>query len=233
MSGKLQHTGEEDLRVIDDEVEWVESRKNATRKIQETQSGEEVAPDFYNFKQCLSAEKCADLMKRFYHKGKHEKGRIANGLRMSDVREVDLYYYEDREVIDFLKSAFDDVNRERFFNFDIEAIESPHMCVYHGSDAGHYGWHIDWKNNSEFRRVISMSMLLNSGSEFEGGDLELFVALEPDGNPVCAKPVLSDAGDVCFFKSNITHRVKPVTLGTRVALVAWAWGNWGNKQFSE
>ena len=238
MSGKLQHTSEKDLRLIDNDVEWAEARKRQTDLIRDTSwvsegTAPKVYPHYYNFAGCVEKKHCSNLMQRFYHLGTHDTGKVGNGQIEQDIRQVDLYYHEDREIINLLQDAFDDVNKERFFQFDIQAIEPPHMCVYHATNSGHYTWHIDWRNDKDLRRVISMSMLLNDGSEFEGGELEIFCGLDPNGKPILAETHLQSAGDVCFFKSDMPHRVKPVTKGTRVALVAWAWADWGNKRFSK
>ena len=64
-------------------------------------------------------------------------------------------------------------------------------------------------------RKISMTLLLNDPSEFEGGDLELM-------SPGKFKPLKQ--GHATCFASFINHRVNTVTKGMRQSLVVWFGG---------
>ena len=64
-------------------------------------------------------------------------------------------------------------------------------------------------------RKISMTLLLNHPSEFEGGDLELM-------SPGKFKKL--EQGHATCFASFINHRVAPVTRGVRQSLVVWFGG---------
>jgi len=83
---------------------------------------------------------------------------------------------------------------------------------------GFYEWHTDndvvGKNEPPVRK-ISMTLLLSSPEEFEGGELELM------DNKKVAK---LKQGQAVFFASFIPHRVKPVTRGERKSLVMWFGG---------
>ena len=74
---------------------------------------------------------------------------------------------------------------------------------------------IDFRSGNSPVRKISMSLLLNHESEFEGGELELFA----DGNVASLTQ-----GHAIFFASFLNHRVKPVTKGVRKSLVVWFGG---------
>ena len=84
---------------------------------------------------------------------------------------------------------------------------------------GFYEWHTDnginFMNGTSPVRKISMSLLLNHESEFDGGDLELC----EEGKVAPLKQ-----GHAIFFASFLNHRVKPVTRGTRKSLVMWFGG---------
>ena len=85
-------------------------------------------------------------------------------------------------------------------------------------EGGFYDWHID--NDVNFLheppvRKISMTLLLSSESEFEGGDLELM----KEGKVAKLKQ-----GHAIFFASFIRHRVTPVIKGNRKSLVMWFGG---------
>jgi PKHD-type hydroxylase len=64
-------------------------------------------------------------------------------------------------------------------------------------------------------RKISMTLLLNHESEFEGGHLEI-------GGPDKFAPLKQ--GNALCFASFINHRVQPVTKGIRQSLVVWFGG---------
>ena len=65
-------------------------------------------------------------------------------------------------------------------------------------------------------RKISMTLLLNDPSEFEGGDLELI----EDKN----KAETLKQGHAIIFASFLNHRVNPVRRGVRQSLVVWFGG---------
>jgi PKHD-type hydroxylase len=85
-------------------------------------------------------------------------------------------------------------------------------------EGGFYDWHVDNDVNCLKEppvRKISMTCLLSSESEFEGGDLELL----SEGKAAKIKQ-----GHAVFFASFIRHRVAPVTKGNRKSLVMWFGG---------
>ena len=85
-------------------------------------------------------------------------------------------------------------------------------------EGGFYDWHVDNDVNCLKEppvRKISMTCLLSSESEFEGGDLELL----SEGKAAQIKQ-----GHAVFFASFIRHRVAPVTKGNRKSLVMWFGG---------
>ena len=65
-------------------------------------------------------------------------------------------------------------------------------------------------------RKISMTLLLNDPSEFEGGDLQL---MGPD------KTLPLKQGHAICFASFLNHRVQAVTKGMRQSLVVWFGGH--------
>tara|TARA_R100000963_G_C4638049_1_gene101913 strand:+ start:566 stop:1147 length:582 start_codon:yes stop_codon:yes gene_type:complete len=84
---------------------------------------------------------------------------------------------------------------------------------------GFYNWHMDADVNCQMEpavRKISMTILLNNPSEFEGGDLEFMT----EGN----KPHNLQQGEAIFFCSMIRHQVSKVKKGIRQSLVMWFGG---------
>ena len=103
------------------------------------------------------------------------------------------------------------------FGFDDIRITEPAQFTEY-PQGGFYDWHMDCDTNMLHEppvRKISMTLLLNDPSEFEGGHLELgaknnFAKLK-QGHAIC-------------FASFINHRVQPVTRGVRQSLVVWFGG---------
>ena len=103
------------------------------------------------------------------------------------------------------------------FGFDgMQLTEQAQYTEY--SEGGYYNWHMDSSLDGKGEppvRKISMSLLLNHESEFEGGDLEL---ITPD------KKAPIRQGHAIFFASFLNHRITPVTKGVRKSLVVWFGG---------
>jgi PKHD-type hydroxylase len=107
-------------------------------------------------------------------------------------------------------------NGNHFGFDDMQITEMAQYTEY--PEGGFYNWHID--NDVNFKheppvRKISMTCLLSSENEFEGGDLELM----KEGKVAKLKQ-----GHAIFFASFIRHRVTPVIKGNRKSLVMWFGG---------
>ncbi len=124
-----------------------------------------------------------------------------------------------------------------------EGVIDPKLCVTEDLQHTAYGpgafhsWHIDayrrpynlydtplGRRFIGKTRKVSLSVLLNDASEFEGGTFE--VSLFPNGRNTVGTALadFSEAGDVAVFDSALCHRVAPVTKGLRRSLVAWVCG---------
>ena len=118
---------------------------------------------------------------------------------------------------------YEDLNRfiqkanENHFGFgDIRITENAQFTEY--PEGGFYDWHMDCDVNMQHEppvRKISMTLLLNDPSEFEGGDLELMAP---------GKFAELKQGHAIIFASFLNHRVNKVTRGVRQSLVCWFGG---------
>ena len=75
-----------------------------------------------------------------------------------------------------------------------------------------------------------MTCQLTDGSEYKGGELEFDFrdydpALRDELKHVVQAKEILPKGSIIIFPSNIWHRVKPVTSGSRYSLVLWHLGN--------
>ena len=105
---------------------------------------------------------------------------------------------------------------QQFWNFDLTRIETLQYSQYEIGQF--YKEHIDmmYQGPNNASRKLSFSVQLTDPSEYEGGD----VVIKSGDNSVVHK----NKGSIIFFPSYILHEVKPVTKGTRHALVGWVTG---------
>ena len=104
------------------------------------------------------------------------------------------------------------INRNHFGFSNIQITEEAQVSEY--SKGQFYDWHTDSFIDMDTEppvRKLSMTLLLNDPSEFEGGNLEI------------AGKNLSPMkqGHAAIFASFLQHRVTPITKGVRKSLVVW------------
>jgi len=106
---------------------------------------------------------------------------------------------------------------DRVYQFDLSGFsESFQYTIYHGSEGGHYDWHVD-HGPLGTRRKLSISVQLSDPSSYEGCDLQFHAGNKRESAP-------RDRGTVIAFPSYVLHRVTPCIKGTRKAVVAWTTG---------
>jgi len=121
-----------------------------------------------------------------------------------------------RWLYDRMQLIIRKVNQE-VYKFDLTGFsENFQYTVYHGSEGGHYDWHIDW-GLKQVQRKLSASLQLTDPSQYEGCDLQFHGAREIEIAP-------RERGAVIVFPSFIQHRVTPCTKGIRKAVVVWTAG---------
>lgn len=90
--------------------------------------------------------------------------------------------------------------------------------IYRGEVEGHYDWHRDTNNKEGMTpRRLTLVLQLSNPDEYEGGLLQL----GEDRNPDTAINIERQKGLIVAFPSWSSHRVTPVTAGTRRSLVLW------------
>ena len=104
-------------------------------------------------------------------------------------------------------------------HFGFDGMQITEMAQYtEYPEGGFYEWHVDNDVNCAHEppvRKISMTLLLNHESEFEGGHLEIMAP---------GRFQKLQRGHALCFASFINHRVSPVTRGVRQSLVVWFGG---------
>jgi len=141
--------------------------------------------------------------------GKSDTNKRVTTISWIPVKEMS-HMYQDL-------NAFIQRTNENHFGFnDIRVTEQAQFTEY--PEGGFYDWHMDCNINMEDEppvRKISMTLLLNDPSEFEGGDLELMAP---------GKFAELKQGHAIIFASFLNHRVNPVKRGIRQSLVVWFGG---------
>lgn len=106
---------------------------------------------------------------------------------------------------------------DRTYQFDLRGFsENFQYTIYHGTEGGHYDWHVD-QGALNVQRKLSLSLQLSDSSQYEGCDLQFYA-----GNKIETAP--RERGTVIAFPSYVLHRVTPVVSGTRKSLVVWVTG---------
>lgn len=121
----------------------------------------------------------------------------------------------DTWVAGIMHNMFISANND-YFNYDLDHFDSGIQATKY--EVGQkYDWHVDTgegDSKDKLPRKLSMTFVLND--DFEGGELQTF---HPPHHRIITHKI--KAGSVCIFPAWISHRVKPVTSGTRYSLVAW------------
>ena len=107
------------------------------------------------------------------------------------------------------------INRNHFGFSNIQITEKAQVSEY--SKGQFYHWHTDMPIDMDTEppvRKLSMTLLLNDPSEFEGGNLEI------------ANRTMTPMkrGHAAIFASFLQHQITPVTRGLRKSLVMWFGG---------
>jgi len=151
--------------------------------------------------------------------GPNNESTVNNNIRVSKTN----FIYPNLETFEIwlkITETISFVNR-KFFNFDLTGCyEGAQLGLYDENERGHYDWHIDQDNVSQdvVPRKLSMALLLNDVTEFEGG----FFQVKNENDQI--KTLEMKKGRAWFFPSYTLHRVTPVTKGIRKSLVIWVGG---------
>ena len=149
---------------------------------------------------------------------KKEQGAVY----LNDVRDYDkkrrhstiswIPFNKMQPMYDDLLHLIQKINRNHFGFSNVQITEPAQVSEY--SKGQFYHWHTDSPIDMDTEppvRKLSMTLLLNDPSKFEGGNLEI------------AGKTLSHMkqGHAAIFASFLQHRVIPVTKGVRKSLVVW------------
>ena len=119
-------------------------------------------------------------------------------------------------VYDDINNFIQKTNRNHFGFGDIQIRERAQITEY--TEGDFYEWHTDTALDMSVEppvRKLSMTLLLNDPSEFDGGELQIAGTKNTK---------LMKQGHATIFASFLQHTVTPVTRGVRRSLVMWFGG---------
>ena len=145
-----------------------------------------------------------------------EKGKASGDTIGRDSTIVWLPFNKMQPMYDDVNNFIQKTNRNHFGFGDIQIREPAQITEY--IKGGFYDWHTDIRVDMSVEppvRKLSMTLLLNDPSEFEGGELQIAGAKNTQ---------LMKQGHATIFASFLQHRITPVTRGVRRSLVMWFGG---------
>lgn len=148
---------------------------------------------------------------------------ISDGTVFSSAEDIQAFractvqWLDDHWVASLLRSYVERAN-ERGFSVTIDGRSEMQLVEYTADRGAHYDWHHDvlWNGQSDVDRKLSVTVQLSDSDDYLGGDFEF--------DEVQTNADFRSKGTVLVFPSYLRHRIKPVTAGTRRALVAWFFG---------
>ena len=163
---------------------------------------------------------CSSFEEAKIYDGKESK--IDEKERITEVFWLTNFFESADIIFPFLEKA-KQVNNE-YYNFDLNNMENLQVAKYSGDKKSFFNPHSDMTKKSllEQQRKLSVSVILSSPEEYEGGDFVIF----DQGYPQAEVDRLSGLkkGTAIYFPSYVLHGVEPVTSGVRHSLVGWLLG---------
>ena len=149
--------------------------------------------------------------------------------KIEEVRRCDLKFHHVNEntkwIFEKLNWVLTQLNNQ-FYGFDLNGYDAFQYTSYNSKELGTYHWHMDMCLGNETLpvemiepRKLSLTLLVNDPSEFEGGEFCVNLGNEKDCTLVEMKK-----GRIIAFPSWVIHSVKPVTKGMRKSVVVWVTG---------
>ena len=168
---------------------------------------------FAIIKEFLTKKECEDLLK--FSLIKELTPAFVGGPKMLDLksRKSNVFFYDysldfpnlNKKLIEIFKK---EVNVK---GYNIDFTNNSFQFTEYRTD-GYYHWHTD-SDTIITERYCSIVIQLNE--EYTGGELQI---KDKDDNEITLEKGL---GNLFIFYSHLTHRVKPITTGTRYSLVNW------------
>ena len=168
---------------------------------------------YTTIKNFLSEEECNSILNFSLENLSISKAFVGKHNYDESIRNSEVGFYKYESEFPYLR---DKILTEIHKNVEIKGYNieftEPFQFTKYGQNQ-FYNWHKDADSELDsYNRYCSIVIQLNN--EYEGGELELL-----EKNEIIQ--LEKNKGNLFIFLSSTTHRVKPVTEGTRYSLVNW------------
>ena len=162
----------------------------------------------------LAADSVDRILRCAAQQASEEARTFTTAADLDAVRSATITWLDQSWIADLLSTYVEQANREDF-QLDLDGGIETQLITYAGDRRDHYGWHhdVDWGADSARDRKLSVTVQLSAADDYTGGELE-FADFSTNAD-------FRSKGTVVVFPSVLRHRVRPVTAGTRHALVSW------------
>jgi len=170
----------------------------------------------------LSESQCVKLM-RYLERNEPTiselAGKYDDNITNKEVRDNQEVKINDEKLNNKLKMVFELANHS-IFKYNIQELESVKILKY--GVGGKYKWHTDCGAKETSTRKLTAIVQLSDETNYEGGDLEFGITDETGKHNHKAKRT---RGSITIFPAFLSHRVTPITKGTRHSLITWMNGD--------
>ena len=174
------------------------------------------------FDNALNKHTCDELI-RIGNEQIMSDATVAAGAPPKSMRVCQTGWIQDPYIMEQLMEYVDTANIHAGWNFALGTAQLIQFTKYDVD--GHYTWHrdtnVDISKTGGSTRKVSITVNLND--DYEGGELE--IDSEDKYWKATPRKVRSGLGTIVVFPSDMYHRVKKVTKGTRYSLVVWVMGD--------
>ena len=179
---------------------------------------------FYKWDSYFNKSELVKLSETIYDKRNkefEEIGATVNGERIKKATTLAFEWIAVKHLMKRLDEAIFVTNQNKY-GYNVHTLLDCDTLLYNIYDAkkNHaYAWHKDGEGDGD-KVCIKFTVLINVSTEpYEGGKFQLF------GNGVETEvPAMNTPGSVVMFKSDIPHRVLPITKGIRKSITIFIKG---------
>lgn len=172
--------------------------------------------NFYNKKERNKIS--SFIEKNFNHFEKNEnKATDIDGRQKKKTNTLVIDWIRIKNITGNLESSIYDINMKTFgYNlYPFNNFSAAILNIYNGKNNDEYDWHYDSSKSEKYD--CKLTAMVNLSNDYEGGEFMLW-----PGNCITIKEFIP--GTLLVFKSNINHKVTPVTKGIRKTLTLFCHG---------
>ena len=168
----------------------------------------------------FSQDECKKIIKYCKEKGL-KPAEVETEENTATARSSKVHFLEnsDQESHWIFRKVVDAVTtlNDKFYQFDLEKIETLQFTEYNEEKQGFYAKHIDNLLQAYEYRKLSFTIQLSDPKDYNGGELNIYTQDDPF-------TTIKNQGTLVAFPSYLLHEVTPITKGTRYSLVGWVVG---------